>query len=140
MNSDNILRYNGKIYIPERLRQTVTKEIHENPAYGHPGTLRTTLLLKQKFWWPNLTKFVQQFIRGCATCQQMKTNTHPTRPDIQPIKSNFGTPFQSLSMDFITGFPKIMRQHDSIMVIVDRLTKVAHFIPLKSTFSASDVA
>ncbi len=43
-------------------------------------------------------------------------------------------------MDFITGFPRTMRQHDSIMVVVDRLTKVAHFIPVKSTFSTSNVA
>jgi len=43
-------------------------------------------------------------------------------------------------MDFITGLPKTVKQHDLIMVIVDRLTKVAHFIPMKSTFSTSDVA
>jgi hypothetical protein len=48
--------------------------------------------------------------------------------------------WEVISMDFITGFPKTVRQHDSIMVVVDRLTKVAHFIPVKSTFSASDVA
>ena len=48
--------------------------------------------------------------------------------------------WEVISMDFITGLPKIMKQHDSIMVIVDRLTKVAHFIPVKSTFSSSDVA
>ena len=43
-------------------------------------------------------------------------------------------------MDFITGFSRTSRQHDSIMVMVDRLTKVAHFIPVKSTYSTSDVA
>ena len=48
--------------------------------------------------------------------------------------------WEVISMDFITGLPKIVKQHDSIMVVVDRLTKVAHFIPVKSTSSSSDVA
>ena len=48
--------------------------------------------------------------------------------------------WEVISMDFITVFPNTMKQCDSIMVIVDRLTKVAHFILVKSTFSASDVA
>ena len=48
--------------------------------------------------------------------------------------------WEVISMEFITGFPKIVIQHDSIMVVVKGLTKVAHFIPVNSTFSASDVA
>eukprot|EP00253_Pinus_taeda_P008402 PITA_08402 len=48
--------------------------------------------------------------------------------------------WEVISMDFITGLPKTVKQHDSIMVVMDRLKKVAHFIPVKSTFSASDVA
>jgi len=47
--------------------------------------------------------------------------------------------WEVISMDFIIGFPRTLRQNDSIMVVVDRLTKVAHFIPVKSTFSVNDV-
>jgi len=73
--------------------------------------------------------------------------------DCQPVKAECKHPVgllqviairewnsEVISMDFITGLPKTVKQHDSIMVIVDRLTKVAHFVPVKSMFSSSDVA
>ena len=76
-----------------------------------------------------MTVFVKNFVEGCATCQQMKVNTHPTMPPLSPIKSTATRLFALVFTDFITDLPEV-DGYDSIMVMVDHgLTKGAIFIP-----------
>ena len=79
------------------------------------------------------------YISRCMKCQQVKVEHQHPAGLLQP----FPVPkwkWESISMDFITGFPMTMRQHDSIMVVVNKLTKAAHFIPVKSTHKTDDIA
>jgi hypothetical protein len=62
--------------------------MHESPVSGHPGYLKTLYLLKERFYWPGMATMTKQFVDGCAICQQMKTNTHPTAAPLMPIKSH----------------------------------------------------
>ena len=79
---------------------------------------------------------VRNWVTGCATCQQMKVNTHPTVPGITPIKSNATTPFEQVSLDFITNLPE-SKGFDSIMVVVDHgLTKGVVYTPCNKTIDA----
>jgi len=84
-------------------------------------------------------KDIVDFVAGCFDCQcVMAVYKHPGGLLHMIVISKWK--WEVISMDFIIGLSRTMRKHDSIMVVVDRLTKVAHFIPVKSTFSASDVA
>ena len=75
----------------------------------------------------------------CLDCQMVKAECrHPV--GLSHAIAIREWKWEVISMDFITGFPRTSRQHDSIMVVVDRLTKVAHFIPVRTTYSTSDVA
>jgi hypothetical protein len=93
--------------------------MHESPVSGHPGHLKTLYLLKEQFYWPGMAIMTKQFIDGCAACQQMKTNTHPTAALLMLIKSHAHRPFQQVMMDFITDLP-ISNSFDSIFIVVDQ--------------------
>ena len=84
-------------------------------------------------------KYIVEYISNCMKCKQVNVeHQHPTIL-LQP----FPVPewkWEVISMDFITGFPTTVRQHDSIMVVVDKLTKEARFIPVKSTHKIDDIA
>jgi hypothetical protein len=76
-------------------------------------------MMKERFYWPGMAIMTKQFIDGCAVCQQMKTNTHPTAAPLMPIKSHAHRPFQQVTMDFITDLP-ISNGFDSIFIVVDQ--------------------
>jgi hypothetical protein len=82
---------------------------------------------------------IVEYIAKCLECQQVKVeHKHPTGL-LQPLQIPEWK-WETISMDFITGFPRTVRKHDAIMVVVDKLSKETHFIPIKSTFKAIDVA
>ena len=87
-----------------------------------------------------MTTTVSKWVEGCALCQQMKVNTHPTAPSLMPIKSHATPPFEQASMDFITDLPPV-DGFDSVLTVVDQgLTKGVIFIPCKKTFTTMDTA
>ena len=77
---DGLLFYLGKCYVPEdkELRKKIVQQYHDSLPGGHPGHLKTLELVKRNYWWPGMTVFIKNYVAGCATCQQMKVNTHPT--------------------------------------------------------------
>lgn len=95
--------------------------------------------MKIFYFFPNLKKDVVEFIFRCLDCQQVKAKCKHPGGRLHSIVI-LEWKLEVISMEFITSFPRKMRQHDSIIVIVEKLTKVAHFIRVMSTFSLSDVA
>ena len=85
-----ILTYQGRVYVPDddSLRHAILQRCHDHESAGHPGYLKTRQLVAAEFWWPGLTSYVRKYVEGCATCQQNKTNTHPTVPPLTPIRSS----------------------------------------------------
>ena len=75
-----VLTYQGHIYIPADadLCHSVVARHHDHPTAGHPGILKTRQLVASEFWWPGLASYVRSYVRGCASCQQHKVNTHPS--------------------------------------------------------------
>ena len=101
--------------------------------------IMTLTTVKNFYHWPNLKKEVPEFVSRFLNCQHVKVDCkHPTSL-LQPIPI-LEWKWEVISMDFITSLSRTTRKHDSIMVVVDRLTKVEHFLPVKSTYLASDVA
>src|SRR6266478_2049973 len=105
--TDGVYCYQGKIYVPENadLRGDIIKLYHDTPHTGHPGRFKTTELVKRNYWWPGINLTITKWIKGCATCQQMKVITHPSNPGLMPIKSEATRPFQQCTVDFITNLP-----------------------------------
>jgi hypothetical protein len=135
---DGIILFKNKVFVPNNkdIRRSIIAETHESPVSGHPGHLKTLYLLKERFYWPGMAIMTKQFIDGCAVCQQMKTNTHPTAAPLMPIKSHAHRPFQQVTMDFITDLP-ISNGFDSIFIVVDQgLSKGVILCPCNKTIDA----
>jgi len=123
------------------LKRGVISAFHDPPYRGHPGISNTIALLKQNYWWPNLKKDVEEYVKGCATCQANKINTHHQKPRLFPITTDpEAQPFEVVTMDFITKLPT-SRGYDSILTITDHdCTKAALFIPCNETITSEGVA
>jgi hypothetical protein len=135
---DGIILFKNKVFVPNNkdIRRSIIAETHESPVSGHPGHLKTLYLLKERFYWPGMAIMTKQFIDGCAVCQQMKTNTHPTAAPLMPIKSHAHRPFQQVTMDFITDLPT-SNGFDSIFIVVDQgLSKGVILCPCNKTIDA----
>ena len=114
-------------------------EIHQTPYSGNPAYQKTIATARKQYFWPGMKKDMAEYISRCMKCQQVKVeHQHPVGL-LQPLPIPEWK-WEVISMDFITGLPMTWRQHDSIMVVVDKLKKVAHFIPVKSTYETGDIA
>lgn len=135
----DLLYFEERLYIPKgptRLR--VLQSRHDFPAAGHFGYNKTLELISRDFWWPQMWKDVKEFVTSCDICSRSKNPRHRPYGLLQPLPIPH-RPWSSVSMDFITDLP-LSNSFDSIFVVVDRLTKMAHFIPCKKTSSSEDTA
>ena len=138
--SDSLLYFKNHLYIPTNARHDLVSSVHSSPAAGHGGFFRTYALLSRDYWWPGMSLFIHHFIAGCALCQQMKVNTHPTVPALLPLPSSCSRPFQQLSIDLVMGLP-LSSGFDSLMVMVDHgLSKGVVLTPCNNTIDAKGVA
>jgi hypothetical protein len=96
-------------------------------------------VVKSHYFWLGMKKYIVEYIARCMECQKVKAeHSHPAGL-LQPLPIPEWK-WEVAKMDFITGLPRIGKQHDSIMVVVEKITKDAHFIPLMTTHKATDVA
>jgi hypothetical protein len=92
--------------------------------------------LKTQYWWYGMKRDIVEFVSLCDTYQRVKAEHQRPAGLIQPLKIPEWK-WEEIRMDFIVGLPHTQAGYDSIWVIVDRLTKVAHFIPVKTTYSGA---
>jgi hypothetical protein len=112
--------------------------MHNVPYVGHPGYQKTIAVVKSQYYWPGMKKEVVDFIAKCLECQKFKAeHRHPTGL-LQPLPIPEWK-WEVVTMDFITKLPRTTKQHDSIMVVVDKLTKDAHFIPVNLTHKETNI-
>jgi hypothetical protein len=109
------------------------KEAHDSAYSIHPGSTKQYQDLKQRYWWYGMKKDVAAHVALCDTCQRVKAEYQRPAGLLQPLKIPEWK-WEEIGMDFIVGLPRTRDGYDSIWVIVDRLTKVAHFIPVKTTY------
>jgi hypothetical protein len=133
--------FKNRICVPEikELRETILKEAHDSAYSIHPGSTKMYQDLKQRYWWYGMKKDVAAHIALCDVCQRVKAEYQRPAGLLQPLKVPEWK-WEEIGMDFIVGLPRTRDGYDSIWVIVDRLTKVAHFIPVKTTYTGVKLA
>ncbi|GAU51685.1 hypothetical protein TSUD_414990 [Trifolium subterraneum] len=138
---DNVLRCNERICVPNNatLRKTILDEAHKSKLSIHPGMNKMYEALKQRFVWPGMKKQVAEYVASCLTCQKAKIEHQKPAGLLKPLDVPQWK-WDSISMDFVGALPKTQRKFDSIWVIVDRLTKSAHFIPVQANYTTAKYA
>lgn len=139
--ADGIFYYQNRIWIPDRdnLRTFLMEEIHKSRYSIHPGADKMYHGLKNNYWWPGMKKDIALFVAKCLTCSRVKAeHQRPSGLLVQPEIPTWK--WEAIAMDFITKLPRTTKGHDSIWVIVDRLTKSAHFIPIREDFKVEKLA
>ena len=138
IDDEGFLLINNLIYVPLSLRTKVLELHHDSISAGHFGIKKTAELISRNFWWPNLLNDVTKFIKSCELCCRNKIPRHKPYGLLSPLSTPF-RPWSDISMDFIVDLPK-SKDLTCIMVVVDRLTKMAHFIPFRCLPTASIAA
>jgi len=140
ITSYGLVRFSDRIYMSDEseLKKLILKEFHVNPSSGHLGYQKMLTVVNKFYYWLNTKKKVVEFVMICLEYYWVKAEFKHRGGLVQPIMIPKWK-WEVTSMDFIIGLPRTLRQHDSIMVVVNRLSKVAHFNPVKPTYSASEV-
>ncbi|GJX94409.1 putative reverse transcriptase domain-containing protein, partial [Tanacetum coccineum] len=137
----------GGLYLAERiwvpvygnLRTLIMNEAHATRYSVHPGADKMYYDLRGLYWWPGMKKDIATYVSKCLTCSKVKAeHQKPSgllqQPEIPEWK------WENITMDFISKLPRTSSGHDSIWVIVDRLTKSAHFLAIREDYKIERLA
>ncbi|GJX89074.1 putative reverse transcriptase domain-containing protein [Tanacetum coccineum] len=130
--ADGTLCLNNRSWVPcfGDLRTLIMHESHKSKYSIHPGSDKMYQDLKQLYWWPNMKADIATYVGKCLTCSKVKAeHQKPSGLLVQPEIPEWK--WEKITMDFITKLPKTTNGYDTIWVIVDRLTKSAHFLPMR---------
>ena len=133
---DGVLCFKERSWIPlyGGIRDLIMHESHKSKYSIHPGSDKMYQDLKKLYWWPDMKAEIARYVSKCLTCSKVKAEYQKPsgllqQPEIPQWK------WERITMDFVTKLPKTAGGYDAIWVIVDRLTKSAHFIPIRETYS-----
>ncbi len=146
VDNQGLVRHRGRAYVPldGSVRAEIMKICHDDPLAGHFGQRKTLTLIQRKYWWPKMAKDIQEYVSGCDVCQRVKAPRYKKTGEMSGLPLPRG-PFKSISMDFITDLPPSRDPltgtvYNSVLVIVDRYTKVSRYIPCNKTIDALELA
>ncbi|GJP80063.1 hypothetical protein CLOP_g10298 [Closterium sp. NIES-67] len=130
-----------RIWVPSYrlLRELLIQEVHDSNLSGHFGVDKTLKALQRFYYWPDMVTDVQRYVAACPICQRMKSSHQQPTGLLQPLEPP-QRPWQHVTMDFVTGLPAGPSGNDTVLVVVDRLTKMAHFAPCRTTITAEETA
>ena len=138
-DSDQCLLFGGRLYVPEALREEILSEFHNSRFAVHPGSTKMYRDLIRQYRWPGMKRDVARFVSLCATCKQVKMEHRRPGGLLQPLEIPLWK-WDHITMDFVHALPRSPAGHDTIWMIVDRLTKSAHFLPTKKTDSIAKLS
>jgi hypothetical protein len=137
--NDGLLFRANRLCIPVgSVRHLLLHEAHGGGLMGHFGAKKTEDVLASHFFWPKMRRDIERFVARCTTCQKAKSRLNPHGLYMPlPVPS---IPWTDISMDFVLGLPRTKRGRDSIFVVVDHFSKMAHFIPCHKSDDAVHIA
>jgi hypothetical protein len=140
IDENDLVRFRGCLCVPQKseVKMDILREAHKTPYTVHPGETKMYRDLKQHFWWMRLKIDISKYVAACGVCQRVKAEHMRPVGLLKPLEI-LEWKWEHITMDFVVGVPRSPRGRDAIWVVVDRLTKPAHFIPMKTTNSASEL-
>jgi hypothetical protein len=137
---DGVIRYKQRIWLDNnsQLQTKVIMALHASALGGHSGFPVTYARIKQLFYWPHMKQIIKDYVAACTECHQAKPDRTRYPGLLQPLPVPTQA-WQAISMDFVEGLPS-SGQYNTILVVVDCLTKYGHFVPLRHPFTALTVA
>ncbi|WVZ75539.1 hypothetical protein U9M48_023582 [Paspalum notatum var. saurae] len=141
LDDQGVLWFKNRLVVPKdmELRKRILDEEHTSMFTLHPGSNKMYQDLKQKFWWTRMKREIAKYVSECDVCQRIKADHLKPAGMLQPLAIP-AWKWEDVHMDFIVGLPHTQKGYDSIWVVIDRLTKSAHFIPVKTTYRAKQRA
>jgi len=136
---DGLLCYKNHLYIHknEALQTEIAQGCHNSLVAGHFGQEKTIEIVTRDFYWKALADWITDYVRSCDECQHSKSPRHAKYGLLQPLEVPYAS-WSSISRDFITQLPESQGK-TQIIVVVDRFTKIAHFIGLDENATAKDI-
>jgi hypothetical protein len=139
-----LLRYKGRAVVPcqRALIQELLYLYHDDQFAGHWGIEKTKELLGRKFYWPGMNADIKEYVTTCSICQNIAIPRHKPYGKLKPLPVP-KRPWQEVSLDFITQLPTShigTTEYNAILVVVDRYTKMAKFIPTTTDLAAPEFA
>jgi len=138
--TNGLLYFRGKIYVLDtsNLCCQVVALSHDSRLAGHSGRWKTLELVSWNYWWPQMSRYVGRYVSTCDICLWTKSFRCPPTRELHPLPVP-SAPWDTISIDFIVKLPQ-SAGHDSVMVVVDSVTKRAHFVSTVTTISAAGAA
>jgi hypothetical protein len=135
------LWYKKRLCVPEakEIRELILHEAHDSAYSIHPGSIKMYHDLKSRYWWYGMKGAIAEYVALCDNCQRVKAERQRPAGLLQPLKIPHWK-WEEISMDFIVGLPTTQSGYDSIWVIIDHFSKVAHFILVKSMYKGAKLA
>jgi hypothetical protein len=132
-----VVWFKDRLCVPDitSIRELILKEAHETTYSIHPGSEEMYKDLKKRFWWYGKKREIAEYVARCDSCQRIKSEHQRPAGLLQPLQIPQWK-WDEIGMDFIVGVPCTRAGYDSIWVVVDRLIKAAHFIPVKTTYNS----
>ena len=140
VNEDGVLYYKDRVCVPDDndLRKAILEEAYSGSFSIHPGSTKMYQDLKMSFWWYGMKRDISEFVTKCLVCQRVKVEHQVPSGLLQSIRIPEWKR-DRITMDFVVGLSLTGRRHDSVWV-VDRLTKSAHFLPVRTDYSLDKLA
>ncbi|KAL4339694.1 hypothetical protein GQ457_08G026290 [Hibiscus cannabinus] len=138
---DGVLCFRGRYCLSRKseLKRVILREAYDSPYSMHPSEKKMYKNLRERNWWKGLKRDVVRFVSHCLTCQKVKAEHQRPQGLLQHIELQLWK-WERVTMDFVGVLPLTPSKKDSIWVIVDRLTKSAHFIPIQDNYFLGQLA
>jgi hypothetical protein len=138
---DGVLWFKDRLIVPKdfELCRKIMDEAHCSRYSIHLGANKMYQELKKNFWWTRMKREIGKYVSECDTCRRVKANHLRPARNLQPL-SIPEWKWENICIEFIVGLPRSSRGYNSIWVIVDRLMKSAHFIPVSTTYRVRQYA
>jgi hypothetical protein len=134
VGEDGLLRYEHTRYIPKPLRAWVMRDCHDAASAGHPGRMRTLHNVRRLYWWPGVRTSVVDYVTRCQVCQRDKTSRQKPAGLLMPLPTA-EKPWSDITVDMVGPLVE-SEGYNAVLVVVDRLTKMARFIPTTTSMDA----
>ena len=141
IRNDGALVIGSRLCVPaaEELKGQILGEAHSSAYAMHPGSTKMYRTLKEYYWWSGMKREFAEYVSKCLVCQQVKAERQKPSRLLQPLPIPEWK-WEHITMDFVFKLPPTTQRHDDIWIVVDRLTKSAHFLPIREKFSPQKLA